>query len=139
MTKIKEINGGDKGITTDQVQLDPNLYGYSTDQSVEFPGNAMLYIATFAKNVAQEETNVVFDTTQVQEGDGEPRFKTIDEIKATQKETITDKGLMAMEIYNIIMSAHMMNVNNGVAKHQNVLYEENAKQSFSIAELEKED
>lgn len=115
-----------------RVQLDPNLYGYSKEQLIEVTGNMLLYIAAFAERVAKDETSIVFDTTQIQEGDGPARNKNLSEIKSTVRETMTDKGLTAMEIYSMIMALHMNNVEFGIAKHQSVLFEENSKPTFEV-------
>lgn len=93
-----------------EINVDPNLFGYEEGVKAPFEGNLVLWVMNFAQTVALKETSTVYETGA-----------SFEETRKTGKEQVTDLGLQGLRILELLTAAHLDNIDEGIALHQDVL------------------
>ena len=94
-------------------QLNPSEFGYRIKQKAPFEANIVMSAMQFLYRIVQEETTTSHEL--------KPSF---DETVNAVRESISPKGLQALQLANLLGGDHATNVNDGVAVHFSVLQKE---------------
>lgn len=107
-----EVNEAENVTTNEQPtpQVNPSEYGYKMKEKVPFEGNIVMSAMQFLYGIVKEETQTVHDIKD-----------TFDATIEAARETITPKGLQALQLANLLGSNHAENVEDGFATHFTVL------------------
>ena len=118
-----------KGVETPlekpQVHLDPNQYGYGKGQKAPFEGNLILQAVGVLHAFAIKEQTVVYEHKD-----------SFDETVKTGKTQITEMGVQAMRLVEMLIGGHLENADEGIAIHQSVLMQQFAPQPTAAPEFD---
>ena len=122
--------GNTEEAPTPELHYDPNEYGYPEGGKAPFEGNLLLWVMNFAQTVAVKETSTVYNTEN-----------SFEETRKTGREQITDLGLQALRILELLTQGHLENIDSGQAVHQDVLTgkRDANKPIFEMQEVKSED
>ncbi|MCA9749042.1 MAG: hypothetical protein KC414_08045 [Romboutsia sp.] len=110
----------------EDVQIDPNVFGYREGQRIEVDANMFMSFISFAHQVSLQERKIFYEPND-----------NFDKTLSSGKEVLTDLGLQGVRWMELITNTHIDNIKKGVAVHQDVLMKE-VTPSFEVDSVEKE-
>lgn len=98
-----------------EIHLDPSQYGYAQGQKAPFEGNLVLNAIGVLHAFALKEQTVIYEPNE-----------SFEATVKTGKTQITEMGLQALRLVELLTEEHAQNADEGVAAHQSVLMKNHA-------------